>query len=72
MQSGEHGDRGEHHDFGRGEHDGGWGWGNDHSHHYWWHGQYYPDCDWVLDQYINNGSEIVNGNDEEKLMIKTV
>jgi hypothetical protein len=27
------------------------GWGNDHSHHYWWHGQYYPDCDWVLDQY---------------------
>jgi len=43
---GEHGDRGEHRDFGHGEH-GDWGWGNDYSHHHWWHGQYYPNCDWV-------------------------
>ena len=46
---GEHreGGHGEHRDFGRGEHRD-WGWGNDYSHHHWWHGQYYPDCDWVL------------------------
>ena len=46
---GEHreGGHGEHRDFGRGEHRD-WGWGNDYSHHHWWHGQYYPNCDWVL------------------------
>jgi hypothetical protein len=30
---------------------GDWGWGNDYSHHHWWHGQYYPNCDWVWDPY---------------------
>ena len=45
---GEHreGGHGEHRDFGHREH-GDWGWGNDYSHHHWWHGQYYPNCDWV-------------------------
>jgi hypothetical protein len=38
---------GEHREVGHGEH-ADWGWGNDYSHHHWWHGQYYPNCDWVL------------------------
>jgi hypothetical protein len=44
--------RGDHRDVGRGEH-GDWGWGNDYSHHHWWHGQYYPNCDWVLSPRTN-------------------
>ena len=51
-QQGEHRGQGEHRDVGRGEH-GDWGWGNDYSHHHWWHGQYYPNCDWAVDPYTN-------------------
>ena len=51
---GEHreGEHREHRDFGHGEHRD-WGWGNDYSHHHWWHGQYYPDCDWLWNPYTN-------------------
>ncbi len=46
---GHHG--GGHH--GGGHHGSSWGWGNDHSHRHWWHGQYYPNCDWILNPYTN-------------------
>lgn len=51
-QQDEHRGHGEHGDVGHGEH-GDWGWGHDYSHHHWWHGQYYPNCDWALDPYTN-------------------
>ena len=51
--SADRGEHGGHGDFAHGEHGNGWGWGNDHSHRHWWHGQYYPNCDWVLNPYTN-------------------
>ena len=51
-RGGHHG--GGHHGYhGEGHHGGSWGWGNDHSHRHWWHDQYYPNCDWILNPYTN-------------------
>ena len=34
---------------GGGHHGRGW----DHSHPHWYHGQYYPNCDWIVNPYTN-------------------